>query len=56
MITGMIKDMLDVMIRMADEGITMLCLTHETGFAKAVADSVIFMDQGQIVELEAKNV
>ena len=46
----MIKEVLDVMIAMADEGITMLCVTHEMGFAKAVADRVIFMDQGQIVE------
>ncbi len=46
----MIKEVLDVMIDMTDEGITMLCVTHEMGFAKAVADRVIFMDQGQIVE------
>ena len=46
----MIKEVLDVMIEMAGEGITMLCVTHEMGFAKAVADRVIFMDQGQIVE------
>jgi len=46
----MIKEVLDVMVAMADEGITMLCVTHEMGFAKAVADRVIFMDQGQIVE------
>jgi len=46
----MIKEVLDVMIEMADQGITMLCVTHEMGFAKAVADRVIFMDQGQIVE------
>ena len=46
----MIKEVLDVMIHLADGGITMLCVTHEMGFAKAVADRVIFMDQGQIVE------
>jgi general L-amino acid transport system ATP-binding protein len=46
----MIKEVLDVMIEMAAQGITMLCVTHEMGFAKAVADRVIFMDQGQIVE------
>ena len=46
----MIMEVLDVMIEMADQGITMLCVTHEMGFAKAVADRVIFMDQGQIVE------
>jgi len=46
----MIKEVLDVMIELARGGITMLCMTHEMGFAKAVADRVIFMDQGQIVE------
>jgi general L-amino acid transport system ATP-binding protein len=46
----MIKEVLDVMIELAKQGITMLCVTHEMGFAKAVADRVIFMDQGQIVE------
>ena len=46
----MIKEVLDVMIELAKQGITMVCVTHEMGFAKAVADSVIFMDQGQIVE------
>ena len=46
----MIKEVLDVMIELARGGITMLCVTHEMGFAKAVADRVIFMDQGQIVE------
>ena len=46
----MIKEVLDVMVEMADAGITMICVTHEMGFAKAVADRVIFMDQGQIVE------
>jgi general L-amino acid transport system ATP-binding protein len=46
----MIKEVLDVMVELANQGITMLCVTHEMGFAKAVADRVIFMDQGQIVE------
>jgi general L-amino acid transport system ATP-binding protein len=46
----MINEVLDVMIALADQGITMVCVTHEMGFAKAVADRVIFMDQGQIVE------
>ena len=46
----MIKEVLDVMIELARGGITMLCVTHEMGFAKAVANRVIFMDQGQIVE------
>ena len=46
----MIKEVLDVMVELASHGITMLCVTHEMGFAKAVADRVIFMDEGQIVE------
>jgi len=46
----MIKEVLDVMIELAKQGITMLCVTHEMGFARSVADRVIFMDQGQIVE------
>ena len=46
----MIKEVLDTMIELAESGMTMLCVTHEMGFAQAVADRVIFMDQGQIVE------
>ena len=46
----MIKEVLDVMVELASQGITMLCVTHEMAFAKAVANRVIFMDQGQIVE------
>ncbi|MCS7100673.1 MAG: amino acid ABC transporter ATP-binding protein [Burkholderiaceae bacterium] len=46
----MIKEVLDVMVELAGQGITMLVVTHEMGFARAVADRVIFMDQGQIVE------
>ncbi|PTY37415.1 ABC transporter ATP-binding protein [Saccharospirillum sp. MSK14-1] len=46
----MIKEVLDVMIELAKEGMTMLCVTHEMGFAKEVADRVIFMDAGQIIE------
>jgi len=46
----MIKEVLDVMIELAGQGITMVVVNHEMGFAKAVADRVIFMDQGQIVE------
>jgi general L-amino acid transport system ATP-binding protein len=49
----MIKEVLDVMVSLADQGMTMLCVTHEMGFAKAAADRVIFMDQGQIVEQNA---
>ncbi|PMH43783.1 glutamine ABC transporter ATP-binding protein [Vibrio sp. 10N.286.49.B3] len=47
----MINEVLDVMIELADENITMVCVTHEMGFAKKVADSVIFMDQGEIIEV-----
>ena len=46
----MIKEVLDTMIELAEEGMTMLCVTHEMGFARQVANRVIFMDQGQIVE------
>ncbi|ASA54893.1 amino acid ABC transporter ATP-binding protein [Vibrio gazogenes] len=46
----MIAEVLDVMTDLASEGMTMLCVTHEMGFARKVADRVIFMDQGQIVE------
>lgn len=46
----MIKEVLDVMVSLAEEGMTMLCVTHEMGFARQVANRVIFMDQGQIVE------
>jgi general L-amino acid transport system ATP-binding protein len=46
----MVKEVLDTMIDLAREGMTMLCVTHEMGFARAVADRVIFMDRGEIVE------
>ncbi len=46
----MIKEVLDVMIELAESGITMLCVTHEMGFAKTVANRVIFMDVGEIIE------
>jgi general L-amino acid transport system ATP-binding protein len=46
----MIKEVLDVMIELARSGMTMLCVTHEMGFARSVADRVIFMDRGEIVE------
>lgn len=49
----MIKEVLDVMVDLAEEGMTMVCVTHEMGFAKKVADRVIFMDEGQIVESNA---
>ncbi len=46
----MISEVLDVMIELSKEGITMLCVTHEMGFSKKVADRIIFMDEGQIIE------
>ncbi|MGM0584095.1 MAG: amino acid ABC transporter ATP-binding protein [Pseudomonadota bacterium] len=46
----MIKEVLDTMIDLAQEGMTMICVTHEMGFARQVANRVIFMDEGQIVE------
>jgi general L-amino acid transport system ATP-binding protein len=46
----MIKEVLDVMIELASEGMTMLCVTHEMGFARTVANRVIFMDRGEIIE------
>lgn len=46
----MVKEVLDVMVSLAKEGMTMICVTHEMGFAKEVADRVIFMDKGQILE------
>lgn len=46
----MIKEVLDVMVSLADQGMTMLCVTHEMGFARAVANRILFMDEGQIVE------
>jgi glutamate/aspartate transport system ATP-binding protein len=50
----MVNEVLDVMVQLAHEGMTMMCVTHEMGFARKVADRVIFMDQGQIVEDCAK--
>ncbi|XPP90330.1 amino acid ABC transporter ATP-binding protein [Photobacterium leiognathi subsp. mandapamensis] len=46
----MVREVLDVMVELANEGMTMLCVTHEMGFARQVADRVIFMDQGEIIE------
>ena len=46
----MIKEVLDVMVELAEPGMTMICVTHKMGFARRVADSVIFMDYGEIVE------
>nr|WP_211215698.1 amino acid ABC transporter ATP-binding protein [Geopsychrobacter electrodiphilus] len=52
----MIKEVLDVMIDLAGEGMTMLVVTHEMGFAKSVADRVMFMDRGEIVEQNSPDV
>ena len=49
----MVKEVLDTMVSLAAEGMTMLCVTHEMGFARQVADRVIFMDAGEIVEADA---
>ena len=49
----MVKEVLEVMISLAEDGMTMLCVTHEMGFARQVANRVIFMDQGQIIEQNA---
>ena len=49
----MVKEVLDTMVGLAEEGMTMLCVTHEMGFARTVADRVIFMDKGEIVEQAA---
>jgi general L-amino acid transport system ATP-binding protein len=46
----MIKEVLDVMVELAEEGMTMVCVTHEMGFARTVADTMVFMDRGEIVE------
>jgi general L-amino acid transport system ATP-binding protein len=47
----MIKEVLDVMVELAEEGMTMVCVTHEMGFARTVADKVVFMADGQVVEM-----
>ena len=46
----MVKEVLNTMIELAGDGMTMICVTHEMGFARQVADRVIFMDEGAIVE------
>ena len=51
----MIKEVLDVMVDLAETGMTMICVTHEMGFARQVANRVIFMDQGQVVEQNEPN-
>jgi general L-amino acid transport system ATP-binding protein len=49
----MVKEVLDTMVGLAEDGMTMLCVTHEMGFARQVANRVVFMDVGQIVEMNA---
>jgi len=51
----MIKEVLEVMVELADTGMTMIVVTHEMGFAKTIADRVIFMDEGDIVEENEPN-
>jgi general L-amino acid transport system ATP-binding protein len=51
----MVKEVLDTMVGLAEEGMTMLCVTHEMGFARQVADRVIFMDAGQVIEMNTPN-
>jgi ABC-type polar amino acid transport system ATPase subunit len=46
----MVKEVLDTMVALAREGMTMICVTHEMGFARQVADRIVFMDRGRIVE------
>ena len=47
----MVKEVLDTMVGLAQDGMTMICVTHEMGFARTVADRVVFMDRGEIVEM-----
>ncbi|MFM9973864.1 MAG: amino acid ABC transporter ATP-binding protein [Beijerinckiaceae bacterium] len=51
----MVKEVLETMVSLAEEGMTMLCVTHEMGFARQVADRVIFMDYGSVVEINTPN-
>ena len=46
----MVREVLDVMLELADQGLTMVIVTHEMSFARAIADRIIFMDQGNVVE------
>jgi general L-amino acid transport system ATP-binding protein len=47
----MIKEVLEVMVGLAESGMTMICVTHEMGFARKVADRIVFMDEGEVVEV-----
>ena len=52
----MINEVLDVMVELAATGMTMICVTHEMGFARKVADKMVFMDHGEIVEMSAPDI
>jgi general L-amino acid transport system ATP-binding protein len=49
----MVKEVLDIMVSLAEEGMTMLCVTHEMGFARQVAHRIVFMDAGEIIEMDS---
>jgi general L-amino acid transport system ATP-binding protein len=49
----MVKEVLDTMVGLAEDGMTMLCVTHEMGFARQVANRIVFMDVGQVVEMNS---
>ncbi|HDK6311560.1 TPA: amino acid ABC transporter ATP-binding protein, partial [Klebsiella pneumoniae] len=49
----MVKEVLDVILSLAESGITMMCVTHEMDFARKAADRVVFMDKGQIIEINS---
>lgn len=51
----MVKEVLDTMVRLAEDGMTMVCVTHEMGFARQVADEVVFMDEGKVIERDTPN-
>jgi general L-amino acid transport system ATP-binding protein len=51
----MVKEVLDTMVGLAQDGMTMLCVTHEMGFAREVANRIVFMDAGQIIESNEPN-
>jgi ABC-type polar amino acid transport system ATPase subunit len=52
----MIAGVLDVMVQLAEEGMTMICVTHEMGFARKIADRIVFMDEGEIIEIATPEV
>ena len=52
----MIAGVLDVMAQLADDGMTMICVTHEMGFARKIADRIVFMDEGEIIEIASPDI